>query len=924
MPDSRFIHLKKLELENVYSYSRSSIEFEKGLVAFAGSNGSGKTSMLEALLLALSLDKRIVRSEIVRRAAGAPAPQGRIRLTLEGDDGARYTVALHIRPGKRRDEIIAAELIEESDKGRRVKAVGVEAVRRELAKILGFQGLPNYGEFLRHSIFAQQGYLREIAEKLGKDFRDVIEAALGLKNVQDAVAKLSKLSLSVDGAGLHSIQIGEAKSLRYSRSYKKIESKLENAIKGVKEARERVKKAEEKLSILNKQKEEVSARLEEAKKAAAVLEERRRELARLEKDIAALESDLRKINDEIRRINSMINELEERRRELENIARLAEAQKLLDEYKDLALEAERLRRIMDEAEQKVRILRDLERYKDSAERYSKIEEELDRVKADYDRVSSELKLLERLEDQILMVTRKLNNIARKWRIKWDPEDPGAILASLEDILEEERKNVETLEDEKNRLLGRESTLKAKLSETRNALEAIRSATRPECPVCGRPLDNASKIALSNRLAQEVALLQEDLEEVRERLVANESRLASAKRKIEALERDIAVANNLVATLESYLSREGIKGLAELRDKVAMLRSELGRLTEEKKKLEREKRKLEAAYKRYLAAQSRADELGISIEDLPVLEDEYKDVSGKLAEIEKRLRKIEDELLQKTGARNMKEAERRVKEAQRAYEELARINEEIVRLKERLESFKQRREEVLSLLKDLEIRRNSTLEDISRYQESVSRIEELEGRLRRINKEIEEALAEKASGERDTEYLEKEVKLLEELRKRFLAGMAAKVILERVQEAAYEEALRRLIDEMNALLSEFNLNVTRVERDGSSFRLVAYRDVNSRAEISTLSGGEKTALALAFIMAFSRVVGGRLSFIVLDEPTAELDEDRRRTLMDLLRRLTADGTINQVIVVAHHNDVLDLADRGCTVRYERERGSVVEC
>jgi ABC-2 type transport system ATP-binding protein len=69
-------------------------------------------------------------------------------------------------------------------------------------------------------------------------------------------------------------------------------------------------------------------------------------------------------------------------------------------------------------------------------------------------------------------------------------------------------------------------------------------------------------------------------------------------------------------------------------------------------------------------------------------------------------------------------------------------------------------------------------------------------------------------------------------------------------------------------------------------------------VKHLSGGQEKLLSLA--MALSH--GAEL--LVLDEPTAGLDVVHRRSLLDRLRALAADGST--VVVASHITDGLDAA------------------
>jgi putative ABC transport system ATP-binding protein len=88
----------------------------------------------------------------------------------------------------------------------------------------------------------------------------------------------------------------------------------------------------------------------------------------------------------------------------------------------------------------------------------------------------------------------------------------------------------------------------------------------------------------------------------------------------------------------------------------------------------------------------------------------------------------------------------------------------------------------------------------------------------------------------------------------------------------------------------------------AIELLNYLDVGHRkhAMPAQLSGGEAQRVAIA------RALANRPRIILADEPTAPLDGQRARTVMDLLRRLAVDQNA-AVIVVTHDEMILDRFD-----------------
>ncbi len=91
--------------------------------------------------------------------------------------------------------------------------------------------------------------------------------------------------------------------------------------------------------------------------------------------------------------------------------------------------------------------------------------------------------------------------------------------------------------------------------------------------------------------------------------------------------------------------------------------------------------------------------------------------------------------------------------------------------------------------------------------------------------------------------------------------------------------------------------------------------------SVISGGEEDLVALALRLAISEMIAERagqpLSMLVLDEVFGSLDEERRQSVLELLRGLA--DRFPQVVVVSHIEGIRDAADRLVRVEYDAGRG-----
>jgi len=87
----------------------------------------------------------------------------------------------------------------------------------------------------------------------------------------------------------------------------------------------------------------------------------------------------------------------------------------------------------------------------------------------------------------------------------------------------------------------------------------------------------------------------------------------------------------------------------------------------------------------------------------------------------------------------------------------------------------------------------------------------------------------------------------------------------------------------------------------------------------LSGGQQVLASMAFLLALSEVLS-QLDFLILDEPTTHLDENRRKELVTVLENLRR---VPQLMVVDHHPELLEAADTRFRITLAQDGHSHVE-
>ncbi|MDM7274589.1 MAG: AAA family ATPase [Thermoprotei archaeon] len=133
-----------------------------------------------------------------------------------------------------------------------------------------------------------------------------------------------------------------------------------------------------------------------------------------------------------------------------------------------------------------------------------------------------------------------------------------------------------------------------------------------------------------------------------------------------------------------------------------------------------------------------------------------------------------------------------------------------------------------------------------------------------------------------------------------------------------EALKKSLEsEANHILKlmgrDFNIKVH------EDFTMTVMRG-DQQLDVRSLSGGEKTMLAIAFRLTLaSLLIEKPISTLILDEPTEYLDENSRKTVFEIIRKIA--GYIDQVIVVTHDTEVEEIADRLISVSKDGGRSIV---
>jgi exonuclease SbcC len=109
-------------------------------------------------------------------------------------------------------------------------------------------------------------------------------------------------------------------------------------------------------------------------------------------------------------------------------------------------------------------------------------------------------------------------------------------------------------------------------------------------------------------------------------------------------------------------------------------------------------------------------------------------------------------------------------------------------------------------------------------------------------------------------------------------------------------------------SLFNIGISRIElAEGAREIAITCYGRQGEIDMDSLSGGEKVAVALALRLGIAYMMGSnKLDFIILDEPTTHLDEERRKALVRIISEAFKEGAgpLAQLIIITHDSDIFE--------------------
>ena len=614
-------------------------------------------------------------------------------------------------------------------------------------------------------------------------------------------------------------------------------------------------------------------------------------------------------------------------------------------------------------------LEEIERYREELERCREGYLEYKEIEKRLEELGGKVVELEKLRVKRRDIEGRINRLEKEIR---ELERELLPLKEIEEKIKEEEGLREKLNKcrEKFQVLNSEITeRKTKIKELKEVIEKLSKAGN-KCPLCQSDIDDSKKEDLLSRYNEDLKRMENELKELyREQ--------ENCRKEIENLERlleEIGSLKNKYGRLKEKERnlQEKYKELEKYSEELQVVDSEISKyidVEEEKRRLMERRERLKGDYQRYISSEDylkkvnreellrRKEELLKVVGDYSkerinrereILKNElnrWRDVKGWIVDKEEKERRLKDVLKEIEDIRRYVDYYEDLERKKSSLEgEMERYREDYERYKNALavlenyskrynvdtskliETLEERIREIEGKLLTLRGERERCIREIEslgydreyhrRIKEEVERIynnlisiekrigeykahlETLRGHLQKLLKELED-LKEK---EREKEKLEKYIRYLEDIRENVFSKDGFQQYLRK----RYIPLIQRYTNE---IFSEFELPYHHIQIKDDYDILV------DDFSVKNLSGGEQIAVSLALRLGIAKALCGSLQFIVLDEPTAFLDEDRRKKLLNIFKSIK---TISQIFIISHHQELEQIADN---VIYVTKRGGI---
>lgn len=882
------MHITKIELEDIKSHVSAKYEFQRGTTAITGANGAGKTTLIEAIAWTLFDLLDYKKDDFLRRGA----KKGVVRVNFQSSlDEREYSIYRDTGTGYYVYDVRLKTRIAEKK----------EEVARFLWQHLGVEAGTDLEALFRRAIGVPQGTFTAVFLETPAERKKAFDKLLKVEEYRQGAEKLRETARYVENqtnevnirigraeGELSRFELVETEHKNYAAQAKELSENLEKLNREVSRKKETVKRFDETESVVNELKNRRDRLESENKNAEFVLKQKENErnlaFAASEKikfveagyktHIAAL-AELKNLETERTERDKIRAELN--RIENQIVSYLAEQKGCGDNLKKVSEARENIIKI----EPQVREQEDLEK------RREHLRNDLAEAKAAENQVNSFETKLVRLRDELKEANDKIK----------EAEENSAGGENLETL---QKRNAEIIGD-----IAKLRTISERDGQfEREVIENL--VIKHFCPIVSQKCLNLETGKAKESFVRskngadkaQIAVLETEQKTISAELTKAQEALKSAavlatlrEQKAKTTERGTRIRQEQEIWRERAANLDKIKAdLAEIETKLNALENPRAKLLAFENEVKREdelKEKLSQAEQNLVRLESGKTNFNRQLSQFEKLDVNWNHFS---TERDKTANAHREFLSNETLAKSLSQRE---SEFEKATREVARLKAELEKAVADFENANKNYDREKHLAE-----RASLLETEKRQAETRTTLDLTQKRAAQLSEEIKHLEAVRISMRQ--EFYEKE--RLEKITE------ATKFIRDTLKEAAPRVAQNYVFHvsmEANQMFREITGNAERTLKWTEDYGIVLEENGYERSFLN-LSGGEQMAAALSVRLALLKQLSDvRIAFF--DEPTTNMDAERRERLAEQISRITEKQTFDQLFVISHDDTFEEYVD-----------------
>jgi DNA repair protein SbcC/Rad50 len=832
--------IKKIEITNIRSYKeKTTIELPLGRILFQGDIGSGKSTILSAIEFALFGLGDIDANHLLRIGES----KGSVLLEFECR-GKIYNVFRSLL--KRGNKISQDEgyLHENGIKN----SYSVGELKSKILNIIGINEraqTKTTSTIYRFAIYTPQEMMKNVLTSNNERRVEVLRRAFGIEEYSIAKKNAEKFS-------------------SWIRTITRIKKSMMNELSNYSKELENIQISSESLKHeIDYTKDSIVGKNDEIKSVLKKMldtRQKKEKIIQAESSILHLQSTLDKNLKQKETVNSEIGKLN---KELDDIYKSEKiVTDLSPQYHDYILKRDALANVTEQASQYDKLLLDKVKLESNiineremlASKIKTIDSELEELALELEKINDETMNMDNLKKEEILIKNKIGNSAN-------------FQLELDDVSD----NLSIIRSE---IISISNEMSKQKSQLDLVIELKQDAI---CPYCKQKLNEQHIMEMEKKFLHSKDLLKNKLSKLEKDQADNQAKkneLLTKLKQVETWKSELQKIQIHMARLNVvYENREQIK-------------FKINEKTENKKLIQT---KLQDSY--FIEKTKELDDLDEKLGKMSP----YKERYDTLSKIVNAYQKTNLERSYMEHSNFIKSKQRKLEEKKINEKSLLELEDEVFVLSTQLDEMKSifgHRQEVENTLKSLESDKELHENELIRMKENLAmRKTEHDGNLRQI-----ESFSQKIKDlkERVDKIIFTDI-IGAWLNQHFIPS------LEQIE----SQVLLSVKEEFNKLFQKWFyllIEVGDIDVEIDEFFTPIVNQSGYRLEVNSLSGGEKTSIALAYRLALNEIIRRMImledNLLILDEPTDGFSKEQLVQIKYVLEELSA----AQVIVVSHEKEL----------------------